>query len=62
MTRDELIKELQSLESNCEIHIVIGNEDENIATYTDFCLFQDKSEDGYTELYIPIEYPNLQIV
>ena len=51
MTRDEMIEALQKIEHNCNINIVIGDEDDDLLSFWEFEFFLDKSEDGYTELY-----------
>ena len=56
MTIKKLIKELSKCQNQeAEIHIVIGDDDNNIVDTTDFEVFSDHSDDGYQDLFIHID-------
>lgn len=53
MTIKELIEQLSKCKNqDANVHIVLGNDDNNIFTSTDFEVFSDHSGDGYQEIFI----------
>ena len=56
MTIKKLIEELSKCENqDAEIHIVLGNDDDDIFDTTDFEVFSDHSYDDYQDLFIHVD-------
>lgn len=64
MTIKELIEKLlQCQNQDANVHIILGDDDDDIFDTTDFEVFSDRSDDNYQDLFIHIDnLPDLKQV